>query len=1128
MNRPARICVEVCVAVLGIVLVLGGVAVWRLASGPVPVGFLTPYLEQAFNERQDGETIEIGETVLTWENWSRNFDLRARQTKLRDADGRLLASLPDVAVSLNLRALVRGTVAPTTIEIMRPRLALTRGPDGEIEFGQANGPTGEGVAGEGLADGVDAGDIAQTLPLLVEQLLEPADPEAPLAYLSVVRLVDGSLTIRDDALGLRWLAEAVTIELRSDDAGLAGEAVLSLSSGEQPADVQLGFIYDPDDGVVDLAASFGALQPRLLAALSPVPELLSGLELDLEGTATATLSLDGRIDALDLQVGGGPGRIAVGDFLPEPRPLRAFDLRAGYDAAADQVTLETATLRFGDDGAPGPTLSLEGRIAEPFGDMAIAGELRVTDLPTGQLDAYWPRGVSDNGRAWVVENIRGGVAEEATVALAARVPGGDFQALEFETFGGTLRFSGLDVHYLRPMPPVTGVAGTAVFGLDGMAFEIAGGRLGELRAGETKVVMTGFRADTQDIEIDVPVSGPLRDVLQLLNHERLRLVERVGIEPQATSGLAATRTSFRFPLIAALALDDLEIASRANLAEVAIDDLILGQNARDGTLSLELDKSSMTIAGALELGTVPIDLKWVESSSDSVPDRSRIEALAPRFTEAQRKAFGFDVWPDFSGPVSASVLARIRRDGTSVVSSAVNIQDARLAAPFLLWEKPPGVAGEAHLSLLLAGDRLVALQSLAIEAGDLSLTASGRFAPDGESLAEITLDSLAFGGTAVRGVRVVPNGPDATAYDVQIAGGVIDVEPFIDEKGKADEAAQAADEAPGEIPGEASGERGEAARPETGGEETAFRLRAPALERLRFGEGRSFEAVSLDLQRDGAGWQRLTLQGDLPPSLWTGPARSAVARAQPGGPEAQGPRARLPEDPADEQESADTAARRVSIDYGPAEPGFHELEIVADDLGGFLRALDILDTVRGGTLTITGREPAGAPMRARVEAKDFTLGEAPALARLLLVASLTGLVEGLRGDGIAFQRLVGEVDVRDGIATSRLVRAYGTSIGITAKGRLDANKGMIDISGTIVPAYILNRILGEIPLLGPLLTGGEGEGFVAFDYTMNGDLDDPEVSVNALSALAPGFLRNLIGGDLGDGSPIDLPQGTDR
>jgi len=1096
MNRPARICVEVCVGALGVLVVLAGIALWRLSAGPVPVDFLTPYLEEAFNDREDGTTVEIGETVLTWVDWSRNFDLRARQTSVRDADGRLLASLPDVAVSLNLRALVRGRVAPTTIEIMRPSLALVRDADGRIQFGQANGQ--------------DEGEIGQTLPMLVEELLATPDPERPLAYLSVVRLVDGSLTIRDDAVGLRWLADAVTIELRSDQGGLAGEAVLTLSSGEQPADVQLGFIYDPDDGVVDVAASFGALEPRLLAPLSPDPQLLAGLELALQGTATGTLALDGRIDALDLEISGGPGRLTVGSFLPDPRSLRTFGLRASYDAAAAEVILQEATLHFGDDSAPGPTVALAGRIGEVFGDMALAAEVRVTGLPTDQLNAYWPRGLSDNGREWIAENVRGGMAEEATVKLVARVPDGNFQALEVEDFGGTLRYSGLDVHYLRPMPPVTAVSGTATFDQNGMIFDIAGGRLSSLAAGETKVVISDFDSDIQNISIDLPVSGPLRDMLQLLDHERLRLVERVGIDPQATGGLAGTRTSFRFPLIAALELDDIEIASRANLAEVAVDDLILSQNARNGTLSLELDKSSMTITGSLELGTVPLDLEWVESFSDEVPDRSRIKALAPLFTEAQRKAFGFDVWPDFSGPVSASVVAEIKRNGTTLVNSAVNIRDAWLAAPFLYWEKPPGVKGVAHFSLLLAGDRLVDLQALTIEAADLTLNASGRFAPDGESLAEITLDSLAFGGTAVQGVRVVPNGPEPTAYDVQVAGGIIDAEPFMDQNGEADQAN---------------------ASPE---EETAFSLRAPDLERLRFGEGRFLDAVSLELQRNGAGWQRLKLLAELPPSLWTGPAKSAVARPENVAPEAQGPRAQEPRAPQPKeqepegQEADEPRARRVSIDYGPADPGFHGLEVIADDLGGFLRALDILDTVKGGTLTVTGQEAAGAPMRARAEAKDFTMVEAPALARLLLVASLTGVVEGLRGEGIAFDRLVGEMDVRDGVATSDLVRAYGTSIGLTAKGQLDSNSGTIDIRGTIVPAYLVNRILGEIPVLGPILTGGEGEGFVAFNYTMNGDLADPEVEVNALSALAPGFLRNLFGGDLSDGEPIDLPEGTDR
>ena len=52
-------------------------------------------------------------------------------------------------------------------------------------------------------------------------------------------------------------------------------------------------------------------------------------------------------------------------------------------------------------------------------------------------------------------------------------------------------------------------------------------------------------------------------------------------------------------------------------------------------------------------------------------------------------------------------------------------------------------------------------------------------------------------------------------------------------------------------------------------------------------------------------------------------------------------------------------------------------------------------------------------------------------------------------------------------------------------------------------------ILGSIPLIGDILTGGEGGGLFAFTYTIRGSFADPSVSVNPLSVLAPGFLRRL-------------------
>ena len=58
-------------------------------------------------------------------------------------------------------------------------------------------------------------------------------------------------------------------------------------------------------------------------------------------------------------------------------------------------------------------------------------------------------------------------------------------------------------------------------------------------------------------------------------------------------------------------------------------------------------------------------------------------------------------------------------------------------------------------------------------------------------------------------------------------------------------------------------------------------------------------------------------------------------------------------------------------------------------------------------------------------------------------------------------------------------------------------------SGTVVPLYAINRVLGKIPLVGPFLSGREGEGAFAVTYSVKGAMAEPSIWVNPLSVLAP-------------------------
>ena len=83
------------------------------------------------------------------------------------------------------------------------------------------------------------------------------------------------------------------------------------------------------------------------------------------------------------------------------------------------------------------------------------------------------------------------------------------------------------------------------------------------------------------------------------------------------------------------------------------------------------------------------------------------------------------------------------------------------------------------------------------------------------------------------------------------------------------------------------------------------------------------------------------------------------------------------------------------------------------------------------------------------------------------------------------------------------------SLGFTVEGKLDRFSRTYSLKGNIIPARFINSILNNIPLIGPLISGGEGEGLIAIAYSVNGSFEKPEIALNPLSALAPGFIRKL-------------------
>jgi hypothetical protein len=205
--------------------------------------------------------------------------------------------------------------------------------------------------------------------------------------------------------------------------------------------------------------------------------------------------------------------------------------------------------------------------------------------------------------------------------------------------------------------------------------------------------------------------------------------------------------------------------------------------------------------------------------------------------------------------------------------------------------------------------------------------------------------------------------------------------------------------------------------------------------------------------------------------------------------------------------------------------GGRTLTVLAEDAGAVLRTFGLGDGVQGGHLKVDGRfddAPGGAAadtLNAHVAVEEFRMARAPLLAKLLAVTSITGIPDLMSGDGIGFTELSLQLTKTGDRRQITDGRASGTSLGLTAQGTIVGADDVADLTGTIVPVYSVNKLFGQIPVIGELVTGGGG-GLFAFTYAVTGPLDNPSISVNPLSVLAPGFLRNLF-----RGLPNLVPEG---
>ena len=1005
--------------------------VWRLSSGPIALDFMTPYIEAALTGRDNSFRVQLDGTVLGIAENRRLLEIRALGVKVFIGGGEQpMVTVPQMALTLNGHALLRGELAPNSIRIWGLKVKLVREADGSFAWG--------------VGDSGEPGESGSFATRLVDALVGLPDPSKPGRLLQRLAVVDADFVLEDRALGLIWHAPGTKVQARRTAAGLEAEADLPLDLDGDLSALAAKLTYRRDGDLVDAEVRLGGLRPAQLARLGGPLGPLAALDMRVAGTVGGRGSLSGGVAEIAFDLSGDAGGITLPAPVDATHRLAGTRLRGRLFDDFHRLQLDELSVDLG-----GPVISLSAAVDGLGGDVAVKAEAVIREVPFDSLPTLWPKALAPNPRAWVTGNMSKGVAHEARATLTGRAPGGNPDAFEIDSLTGELKADGVTVDYLRPMPPVKNAAAVATF--DTKAFRIAlkGGEVYGLSVKDGTVILGGLDAPDQFADIDLAIEGPAPDALKLIDHPPLRYAQALGVKPETVGGWGATRLKLTFPLLANLRLDDVGIGAHVQLKDAKVPDVLMGLDMTNANLAMDIDAKGLDANGPVVLGTVPANLQWRENfSAKNAPFRSRYVIKAARVDEAQRRQFNLDgppfVAPWVDGPVAAEVTATLQAGGKTDIEAQVDLSPAQMSLPGLGWRKEARTTGGAHALVKLDKGRLVSVPNFSVIAGDLQTTGAVSFGPDGK-IRRVDFDRVTYGRTDIQGgIGFRPGG----GLDIVGKGASFDAQSIVSsspEDGPPRKGAKKDDLPPMSVSG--------------------------AVKSLWLSKQGKLTNATAQLSRDAKDWRSMSVKGGL----------------------------------------GDT--KSFSLQLGQDGPTRRAVKLASDDAGAVMKAFDFYDHLVGGKLDVDAAyedDKDTQPLVGAIHISDYSVVQAPALARLLTVAMLTGIVDVLQGQGVAFTTLDAPFTFADGLLRVKNARAFGPALGLTAQGEIDLDRSRLALEGSVVPAYMLNSALGNIPVLGWLVTGGEkGGGLWAFNFSMKGSTQDPEVTVNPLSALTPGFLRQL-------------------
>ncbi len=1041
---------------------------WTLYRGPISVPYLKPYIIQALNFDESEYKVGLQDVNMELVRSIQPIRITAKNISLKKNDDTFSINAPKLYLSFSLRALLKGIIAPSDISVENPSVYI--------------------FAQYGLEENNTVDINKKKTQFYVEKFKEflsnynAEEKIYPESFVNNITVKNGEIELHEVELGRKWIFSDLNFEFNRDFINLKANANTLVNLDDKIASVGFESEYHTADDKLDLELYFSDLTisdfwNSFNSSTEETDFASMSFNVPLNGKVSTTIALadilahpdevpdylSTSVDKIGFELDGGHGYIAFNEEEKYNYDIDEFALVGELTGGIDELKIKDALFKLGGQNAVVSITAggLESYIWEnSIKDLFVKFEAKIDEFSLQNLPRFWPRYVAEPAWEWCKDSLKAGIAKNGDFIF-------DFgynkknETFEMLKLNGKAYLSDGDIFYLEGMPIVRDVYGTAKFTQNSISIDIDKGV-------SDGVIVTGGNVKIYDLDkynnyitINLKGNSSISDALKLIDNPPLEFTKDMGIKPDDIGGNVDMNLKLDFELKQDLKPEEIKVSVNADLHKVNIEKIIPQHKLGADEMNLKVNSKGWHLLGNITYDDIPVQLKIDEDFSDK-KYKSKCKVAFVLDNNA-KKNLGID-WSILSAPnmignadISADVV--VNQNDTIEISAVADMNNAELNYSYFGFSKKAGVPASLKALILVSHNKVNAVKNINYHqygfdiSGSVDMYQSGRV--KNVNISQITGDK-----TSAK-AKIAISDSDNPKIKIDISGSSYNLVELFD---KTDT-------------GVSKNNNPSQDNEDDGLENTHNTDVFVNVNSLWTNNTTPIQNFAGSVQlRKGIGIEEVHMVGNY------GIDKSI----------------------------------KVKLDYTPITGGEHYLSIDSNNAGSTLKVLRFYENMVGGTMKIEARRGKDKKFIGHAIVRDFSIQNAPVMTKLLTVASFTGMIDLIKGDGLMFTHFNAPFEYNRKILLLKKAKAEGNVLGLTTDGTFNRATTGINLKGVIAPAYSINRFLGKIPLVGNVLAGKDGTIFAA-TYDIEGDTENPDIDINSLSMLSPNSLKEWYYENFGEG-----------